>query len=1142
MEERVVNISPGLYKIFDEILVNAIDHYVRNNKSNGVSQIRIDIDKETGIISIYNNGAGFPIHVHKEHDMYIPEMVLGNLLAGENFDDSEKDKIVGGRNGIGAKLTNIYSVEFIIETVDATIGKKYVQRFSENMYKKDTPKITAYKSAPYTKITFKPDYTRFSGMTGLDDDIISVLEKRAYDASACTGKDLSVWLNDKKLEVKSFADYTGQFLAQETPRIYEQVGEYWEVVVALNPEGDFKQISFVNGVSTFKGGKHVDFVSNHIARKLQNYLANRGRNKIQLKQEMIKKNMWLFLRCNIDKPKFDSQTKEFMTTESKDFGSKFEISDKFIEKLAKTGIVERALALSEFKENNKLVKTVSSTTGKKGRRITDIEKLDDAEWAGSDKSAECVLILTEGDSAKALAVAGLSVVGNQRFGAFPLRGKLLNVRDVSLQKALANEEVKNLIRILGLELNKKYTTVSELRYGKIMLFTDQDLDGAHIKGLIINFIDSYWPDLLSPEMKETFVIGLPTPIVVAIGGKSVAKQIFYNLQDYRAFKDSTDMSKWDVKYYKGLGTSTAADAKEYFKDFDGAHVRYLPSTATKEALVLAFDKTKADDRKEWIKKCDHDQILEPSRKDVPFEDFINHDLIHFSVEDCVRSIPSICDGQKPSQRKVLFGVFKRNLRKDVKVAQLAGYISEHAAYHHGEASLHGTIVGLAQNFVGSNNINLLEPSGQFGTRLMGGKDSASPRYIFTRQTRLTRVLFNESDDALFDYLDDDGLSIEPRWYLPIIPMILVNGTTGIGTGYSTDIPCYNPMDIVENIRALMEGHDVNEMKPWYRGFTGMIDSDSTNNSYRTVGKYRKIDATTVEITELPIGEWTEHYKKHMELLMQGEWTTKSGEVKKTNIKIQSYIVDPSECSIRIVVKFSKDMLEDYSTFKEEFEKEMHLAGSISLRNMHLYNRHGVITKYDSVLDILKEYYEVRLEYYLKRKIYLLTKLKRELDIIAAKVRFIEEIISGKIIVNKKKRREIMEQLEKHGYPKFATSVAASIKKNSETDDNADATDNNVDDEDNKEQETEYNYNYLLQMQIYSLTEERIEKLKREHEKKKAEYAELEKKSDKDLWREDLDVFEKEYKTEYDEYMKQFSATKPATETKKRKINVKTKNC
>ena len=251
----------------------------------------------------------------------------------------------------------------------------------------------------------------------------------------------------------------------------------------------------------------------------------------------------------------------------------------------------------------------------------------------------------------------------------------------------------------------------------------------------------------------------------------------------------------------------------------------------RQLIDMAFNKKKADDRKEWLRRFQPGTYMDHRVKEIPIPDFINKELILFSMADNARSIPSSVDGLKPGQRKILFSCFKRNLRSEIKVAQLAGYVSEHSAYHHGEQSLCSTIVGMAQNFVGSNNLPLLDPIGQFGTRLQGGKDAASPRYIFTNLPSLARTIFHPSDDPLLTYLNDDGQNIEPEWYLPILPLLLVNGGDGIGTGWSTSIPNYNPRDVVHNLKRLMRNEELEPIHPWYRGF-GVICVDIGNSCSR----------------------------------------------------------------------------------------------------------------------------------------------------------------------------------------------------------------------------------------------------------------------------------------------------------------------
>lgn len=1091
MEKKNISIVPGLYKIFDEILVNAFDQYVRINKTikntkNPVNSIKVDINNNE--ISVYNDGEGIDIEIHKEHNIYIPELIFGNLLTSTNYDKDE-EKITGGKNGYGAKLTNIYSTFFKIETVDCKNKKKYIQTWENNMSKKSDPIISKFSGKPYTKITFKPDLERF-GMKELDNDIISLMKKRVYDMTACSDNKISIFYNDVKINCKDFEKYVNFYLGNKSDkdRIYEKVSDRWEVVVTTSEDDKLDHVSFVNGIYTFNGGKHVDNVSNHISKKLQNYISTKGikRKKHDIKVNHIKENMWIFLKSVIVNPSFDSQTKEFLTTPSSKFGSKFEISDKFIERLAKTDIVDKALKLSEFKENS----NVSKNDGKKKSNIR-IPKLDDANWAGTVKSRHCTLILTEGDSAKAFAIAGLSVIGRNKYGVFPLRGKMLNVRDCALKKAAENAEIINIKKILGLQqfksgTNKKkeYKDVSELRYGSIMILTDQDVDGSHIKGLFINFINTFWPSLTEIP---GFIVSLATPIVKAKKNKTI--KVFYSTNEYEKWEKTVDIKKWNIKYYKGLGTSTSKEAKECFDGIDNKKIIYnYDSNLCGNKLELAFSKSKSEDRKVWLKNYDKNNIIDQKETNVAYSKFIDRDLIHFSNYDNQRSLPSMCDGLKPSQRKIMFSVFKRNLKKGIKVAQLTGYVSENSCYHHGETSLNEAIINMAQDYVGSNNINYLYPDGQFGTRLQGGKDSGAPRYIWTYMSKITNILFNPLDLPLLKYNCEEGQNIEPEWYLPIIPTILVNGGEGIGTGFSTKIPSFNPIDIVQNIRLLLDNKKIKNIKPWFRGFTGKIDYSDVNlygqYKYYTKGIYKKINDTQVEISELPIGCWTDDYKDMLDKYVYDK--SVDDKLKKKQC-ILSYKTNCTESKIKFTIKFHKNELDDLLIDKDKFETKFNLKDTrnTSMTNMHLYNSSGRITKYDSIDEIFNEFYIIRLAYYEKRKEYLLKKYKDELDIYKSKVKFIEEFINGTMKLINEDDEIINEYLEDNNYPKF--------------------------------EHLNNNYDYLINMQIRSLTKRKIIELNKLYDSKLAEYNSLDNKTSKILWKEDLDNFIKVYNEDIKDY-------------------------
>lgn len=1057
MEYKNISYISGLYKIYDEIVVNALDHVVRcKAKKKPVKEIRVNIDKKEGKIEVYNSGEGIEIEIHKEHKIYIPELIFGNMLTSTNYDDTE-ERTIGGQNGIGAKACNIYSTSFIIETVDSKKKKLYTQEFTNNMKDKSEPTITAYTKYPYTKITFVPDYKLFK-QSKLSEDMYKLMVKRVYDICALTPNDIKVYLNDNKIEYKNFEKYVDLYLGLKTdvPRSYvcSENGR-WEICVSSSNNG-FKHVSFVNGINTLKGGKHVDYITNQLTKKLSELITKR--KKVTVKTNTVKEHLFVFIKATIANPTFDSQTKEYLTTPYSKFGSKYELDDKFIEKIYKYEITEQIVALSSKDDD----KNAKKTDGKKKNTIRGISKLDDANWAGTSKSNECVLILTEGDSAKSMAISGLSEVGRNKYGVFPLKGKIMNVKDTNMKKVNENEEITNLKKIVGLETNKVYKDTDELRYGHIMVLTDADTDGSHIKGLLFNLFHSMWPSLLK---QPNFMMSMLTPIVKVIKGKQNIP--FYNLTAYDNWKEANENGRgWTIKYYKGLGTSTNKEAKEYFKNMRALEYEWEDNTSN-EGIELAFNKKRADDRKDWLYKYDKqntlDELIDNSNK-IEYSEFIHKDLIHFSNYNVERSIPSICDGFKKSLRKIMFCCLKRKLYKEIKVAQLAGYVSEHGAYHHGEASLHEAIIGMAQDFVGSNNVNLLNPNGQFGTRIQGGKDSASPRYIHTELNSIVPHMFHTDDLDILEYLDDDGMKIEPTHYIPIIPMILVNGSVGIGTGFSTNIPCYNPKDIISNLKRLMKDQDMHDMKPWYRGFNGTIEDGVSKGVYERKGN------TKVEVTELPVGYWTEDFKVHIENYMD-----------KNPKVLRDYESHYTEKDVRFVLQFySKEVCDEYMVYdaekkatKFEIEFKMQTTRPLNTSNMHLYTKSGNIKKYKDVLEILQEFYEIRMEYYVKRKLHKIKKINNELKYLDARIKFIEDIISGRLKIMNNKRQNIMDYLEDNEYPLH-----------------------------------EKTYDYLIKMPIHNLTYEKKQELEKECKEKHLMLTNIENETEITTWNNDLEALNK----------------------------------
>ena len=1561
--KKNILVNPGLYKLFDEGIVNCRDHVIRmqqqinEGKENITPVSYIDIGiSEDGIITMTNDGNGIDIAEHPEYKLWIPEMIFGHLRTSTNYNKEEK-RIIGGKNGFGFKLVLIWSTWGRIETVDHTRGLKYVQEFKDNLLTIEKPTITKCKNKPYTKIQFKPDYNRLQLKDGITSDIYNLLMRRIYDIAAVTDPNIKVKLNSQQIPIKTFQQYVKKIVGSNDMK-YESANERWEYAVSLAPEGEFCQISFCNGIYTSKGGKHVDYIINQIIKRLTQYI--KDKKKIDVKPSAIKEQLFLFLRCDIENPNYDSQSKEYLNTPSNKFGSSCRVSDDFIEKIAKMGVMSTACQITDIKDNQ----VAKKTDGSKIKTIRGIPKLIDANYAGTAKSGECILILCEGDSAKAGIVSGLSREDRNLIGIYPMKGKLFNVRGETIQKINDNREIAEIKQILGLEHDKIYTesdVKSSLRYGQILFMTDQDLDGSHIKGLGINIFDSEWRSLLSIT---NFIGYMNTPILKATHGKE--KVNFYNNGEFDEWKKTNDVTKWTIKYYKGLGTSTSSEFKEYFAN---KKIVYFTNTGDDDLdkIDMVFNKKRSNDRKKWLSEYNREDYLNTSNNIITYQEFINKDLRHFSKYDNDRSIPSIVDGLKISLRKILYAAFKKGLKTEIKVAQFSGYVSEHSGYHHGEASLNGAIIGLAQDFVGTNNINLFVPKGQFGcidpetpvllwngkidkaknikvgdiligddgtsrtvskltsgidemyeikngnmdnyvvnshhiltvyysdhksiiwkgsskswsmsyfddntktvkyknirtdestsgehhnksiiskedayrkmlefcktilddnifdinvqqylslptsvqkrikgivntsvvewdeqeldidpyilglwlgdgmsdchafasidfeivqswalwldkidceichcksipphenhifyirrigsckdtdnlaigdprnnsnnckgcttskynckacdwtfeksnntincigknvkdnkainlnpfkelfkknnlfknkhipakyiknsednrlkilagmidtdgtlqcqgqcyryeisqckerkdilesfriiagslgfrakiytsntdiniltlsiigedldripvklprkqinnqirlknthkihnieiksigqgkfcgwnidknerfllgdftithnTRLLGGKDSASERYIFTHLSELTRKIFPESDDKVLEYIEDDGELVEPIFYVPIIPMVLVNGTKGIGTGFSTDIMCYDPLVIINALENILRGNDSNmEFVPYYRGFNGKIakienNSKQDNKTCRYIikGVYEIVNTDIIKITELPIGTWTQDYKEYLESLI----FSKDKKEKREPI-VKNYIDMSTDETVEFVITLYPGMLDKLMGELHEYnidgiEKLLKLYSIHSTNNMHLFNNKEQLTKYDTVNDIIKEYYYVRLDYYRKRREFLLEKINQELLEMTNLAKYIQYTLDDKIVLKRKTNQEINKLLEDMSFNKILDKTSGKLS-----------------------------YNYLIKKPMDIVSDENVEKIIKEKTLKEKELNILKSRKVEDIWLEELD----DLKTTYQYILNQAVKTEKQVTAQKKRTNKK----
>ena len=569
MVEEELTYSPALLKMFDEIISNSVDEHIRSGK---VTRIEVDLFPMTGQIRIKDNG-GIPVKKHPTEKVWIPSLIFGELRTGSNFSDEER--FSAGLNGLGSKLSSVFSTEFKVETSDGE--KSFVQIFRNNLSEKLEPAIKS-STTNGTVITYIPDYERLG--CSLDEQNTKRIEKRVYDVAGCNPK-IKVFFNGNEIKTNKFKDYVGLYVNESI----EDSNEHWTVSVAASQDDTFKHVSFVNGVDTFNGGSHIDYIANQITSKLRDHI--KKKHKIDVKPNNIKQQLFLFINCKINAPMFTSQTKEFMSTDIKDFGTSFEVTDKFIAKIINSEVVQRILDWAEAQERQKELAELRKMN-KQTQNNNFLKKIVKFDDATSKNRQECILTLSEGDSA---AKTILSARDPKTVAVYPLKGKPLNVRDIKISKLTGNDEFANIMAIIGLKLGHDIKK-SDLRFGKLVIAADFDPDGSHICGLVINMFQQFWPDLI----KEDFLYRLKTPLIVAAHGKT--KKEFFNRADYDAW--ATNAPKHTMKYFKGLGSFLTKDFIKFMND-----PKYLEPLLFKDdqdfkSVDLAFDKKMADQRKDWL--------------------------------------------------------------------------------------------------------------------------------------------------------------------------------------------------------------------------------------------------------------------------------------------------------------------------------------------------------------------------------------------------------------------------------------------------------------------------------------------------------------------------------------------------------------
>jgi len=888
--------------------------------------------------------------------------------------------------------------------------------------------------------------------------------------------------------------------------------ERYEVLLLPNNNNhpSFQHVSFVNGIYTKLGGKHVKMWMDSFLEPLVEKLNKKEKN-LNLKVSNILSYFKIFVSVSVADPNFDGQSKN----ELKGPNVTTDVKKTDITKISHWMICERIL---DFMKLHEL--TILKKTEKKSRGFINIPNYNPANNS-TDKnlSSQCILALVEGLSARQYIVAGIEKgvfgkEGRDWFGILPLKGKFLNTRNAKITTIAKNVEISNIVNAVGLKYDVDYeddNNFKKLRYGKIMFCTDSDSDGTHIEGLLLNFLHTLFPSLL--KRKESFIISMITPIVRVFKGKG-KDLLFYDEYKFKQYSDNLpkQLTSKQYKYYKGLGTMKIQDVGETFGE---KMIEYQYDENVDTNMIKVFHNKYADQRKQWLldfKRVDR-PLANKALIKMNISDFINDKLIEYSIDSCTRSIPCIIDGLKDSQRKVLYAVERKKLSyegQSMKVSQLAGATANLTDYSHGENNINGVIEGLANCYIGSNNIPLLYRDGQFGSRLAGGKDAADGRYTFTKMDMLTKYIFREEDRPILEKNTD---AVEYKYYVPILPMILINGADGIGTGSSTTIPCFNPKDIIECVKLWIENDgDISEiaearsaseaengvvisklpeLTPWYRDFKGTIEKEKNKDGFRyvTKGVLNRLSDTSVIITELPIGMWTDDVCEILKEYLADKSIKKL--IDHSNIIDVNYTIEEADDGFSCSIETLK------------------LHTFLHTSNMVLFTEEGVLHNYKNPEKIIDNHCRIRFEYYTKRKNYYIKEISEEITELENKSRFIKEIVAGTIDV-RKMDDSLMIYLEKQGYKKLKKG-----KKEKKEVIEADDTENN-DEEVFNENEVKNesvngeSFNYLVNMPIKSLNKKNIIKLENDFNELKKQLEYFINTSEKQMWLKEIDEFEEKY--------------------------------
>ena len=1056
-----IEYSEGFKRLFDEIITNATDYYL---KKKSVKNIWVEVTDE--YISVKNDNNG--IEIIKTGNIYLPQRIYTVLNTSSNYDDNNEERKGSGMNGLGAKLTGLFSKKIIIDIVDNKKG--YLQICEDGLGKIYDPEIDEnVDDESYTFYQYYPKLEVF-GMKKIDENAKDLILKRCYDVIPVTNGMVNIYFNGNKLGefmknpvidyFKMYISSDEQYIDINTKKkdkitikndiITISKSEQWKIY-ALPFENH--NISLINGIDLRENGVHMDFIH----KSIRNYIDK----KIGIGSIRITNLYSIFVIGNIPNPDLNGQNKTKLNNLNKNLLPYIE--DYPIDLLLENGLK----SMIETKLN--VMKKLSI----KGKEKIAIEAKHIKAKKYGKKNNGCYLIITEGDSAKSSFVSVIGSFGpdmKDRIGIFPIKGKFLNVDLSNELTSIDNSEIKALINIIGLDINNTYETqndINELKYsGGIIIASDQDPDGSHIKGLVAYFFHKYFPGLVK---SNNYLYEFTTPLIKAIPHKkNINEEWFYTEREYQKWKSSQQNidKKYLIKYYKGLGSSSNSEFNEYIKKYKKLIVGFkYTGNISDNMMKLVFSKEKDApyERKIWLME-NYSENLEPNyetntnknsiaERTITYEEFINTEFIHFAFYDNTRTIPGI-DGFKPSQRKAIYCLTKEPDNVRLKVNQFGNKVAEKTKYHHGEDSLIKTIQGLCKNYIGSNNLPMIYGDGQFGNRT--GHKPAAGRYTSIKKQPYFHYIFRKEDDPILEKKYDEEEEIEPKFMLPIIPPALINPITGIGVGISSEFVPYKVEDVIDNIRTYLNENVFDLMEPYYNGFVGDIELDENNEKVLFMGKIEEVKQYDYIITELPPMIELDKYKERI--------LNKYPESKYCDPVITNPDNHPQKQGIEIKIKLNSKSIKNNNI-------DLLLDKSKSLKGINIINEDNKLVEYNNIYEYFEDYIKLRLKYYDIRKNYLIEKYKNDMKIISNKIYFIEKLSDKKNNLIDKSKKEIYEM----------------IKDKIENPEKCD---------------------YLFDMKMSAITSKNIKKLKDEYENIKNKLNKLYNKNNKEMWIEELNELEK----------------------------------